>query len=194
MSEAQLFGYVLTGLSMAPILALITMQLRSRRLSVTAAVGALSSTLLFSSMFILPWTYYKDGYVYLYDMDKIMGIVGETFSRLLILSAAFALLGATLWLAEIVGGREVFTLASSAGFTITLGLILSITLIAYENLYYIKHISLGAWLALILYCVNITLSIVKGRVAIYNKEFRGRETMVEDIIKEAKKIVQNRAQ
>lgn len=193
MLSMDMFGYILTCLGAIPVTSLVVMQIKSRRLSKTATIASILSIVLFIPLFILPWAKDQSSTLYLYDMWKIMDLLGDVFFKLLILSTAFAVFGASLWLAEISGGKEILALASAAGFTITIGIILSLALIGsrYVNTR-IDDIAIGAWITLILYCINIATTIIKGkRLKPFNMDNR---ISIENIINEAKKVVQNRAE
>jgi len=178
-----------------PIL-LIAVQLKHRRarLVATAGIGALPSLATFVLTFITPWTHAQSYGYTLWDSWKMLKVVGDVFAKAVALASTFAILGATLWLAEVSDGKEVFAFV---GFVTVLTFIAFATGLAILSNTTAESIGAGAWASLALFALNNVATTVnrKQSTALGKRALspscaeEDKSYAVEKILEEARKII-----
>jgi MFS family permease len=193
--------YAIAIASFIPPTTLIVEKFMRRRLWLvgTAGIGALSSLAVFLLVFASPWIYLENYGVTLWELWRVLKIVGDVFSRSIALTAIFSALGATLWLAEIGGGKEVFIASSSIGFTMCIAYIASTTALAILGTVPAERIGIGAYTSTALFTLNIILSIISRKPTTprdkntvpttYVHRESGDNEIIKRIIEEAKKAI-----
>jgi len=198
LSDLTLVYAVAVVCSIPPIL-LIAVQLKHRRarLVATAGIGALSSLATFVLTFITPWIHAQSYGYTLWDSWKMLKVVGDVFAKAVALASTFAILGATLWLAEVSDGKEVFAVASFVGFVTVLTFIAFATGLAILSNTTVESIGAGAWASLALFALNNVATTVnrKQSTALGKRALspscaeEDKSYAVEKILEEARKII-----
>jgi hypothetical protein len=159
--EMALFGLAL--LSIVPPTTLTVIHLRRRRLwlALTAGLGGIASLAPLLLAITQPWISVGENSHTLYSAYQVLDVVGDIFAKGITLASFFAVLGATLWLAEIEPGKELFTASSVIGFTLTLAFIASATALKLANTVNVTSIGVSAWASLALYAIGIVAASVR---------------------------------
>lgn len=195
--------YAITAAGSIPTLSLIALHLRHRRmgLAITAGIGALASLIVFTLVFIAPWIYVQ-GYGYtLWGSWELLKVAGDVFAKAVALASIFSALGATLWLAELGGGKEVFAVASSIGFAISIAFVASATGLSVLGGMPVERIGIGAWASIALFALGIVITVVNRRQRVMPSKGVASATHVnlgggseehdiaKSVLEEAKKVV-----
>jgi hypothetical protein len=156
--EVALFGLAL--LSVVPPTTLTVIHFRRGRLwlALTAGLGGIASLAPLLLAITQPWISVGENSFTLYSAYQVLDVVGDIFAKGIMLASFFAVLGATLWLAEIEPGRELFTASSVIGFTLTLAFIASATALKLANAVNVTGIGTSAWASLALYAIGIVVA------------------------------------
>jgi len=187
--------YFIAALGSIPILSLVAINVRNRRYwhGVVPGVGAIASLIVFVLVFAAPWIVLKSYAYTLNESYRVVGIAGDVFSKSLLLTSIFAAFGATLWLADIESGKEVFLSTSAIGFAITLSFISSATALALLGNMAIESIGYGAWASIALYSLNIVLGMARKKPRQFTQPISysnaSENDLTKKILEEAKKAI-----
>jgi len=154
-NEMALFGLALVSIVPPTALAVIHLKRRRLWLAVTAGLGGIASLVPLILALTQSWISVGENSLTLYSTYQVLGVVGDVFAKGIALASFFAVLGATLWLAEIEPGRELFAASSVIGFTLTLAFIASATALKLANTVNVTGIGVAAWASLALYAISI---------------------------------------
>ncbi|MCC6046176.1 MAG: hypothetical protein LM572_05295, partial [Ignisphaera sp.] len=157
--------YAIATASLIPLALLIAMQLRHRRaeLALLAGIGAFASLVAFTLIFTAPWICIEGESYTLWSSWKVLKVAGNVIARIVALASLFSVLGATLWLAEVDGGRGVLVTSSFIGLASVLIFIVLATCITMPSITTLKSVGIGVWASLALFAIIPTTTLARRR-------------------------------
>jgi len=157
--------YAIATASLIPLTLLIAMQLRHRRaeLALLAGIGAFASLVAFTLIFTAPWICIEGESYTLWSSWKVLKVAGNVIARIVALASLLSVLGATLWLAEVDGGRGVLVTSSFIGLASVLIFIVLAACITMPSITTLKSVGIGAWVSLVLFAIIPTTTLARRR-------------------------------